>query len=188
MCSDWDPDPQNILESDVFHSKLLNYINAISKQDAVRHVQEERVFSGGKFTEVSVGATDHRGVSHLVTGAVFQVAMWWRAGRTDSRTDRRMDSSPRISAVFFSSYKLPKTVTVTRLLLSGPVTFSETFTQKRRRRVGAGSQHPNSSVSVGLVNVAKRSCRLLVSSASSVSLAASDRIIDSASDLGREGF
>ena len=37
------------------------------------------------------------------------------------RTDRRTDSSPRTAVVFFSSCKLPKTVTVTTLLLFGAV-------------------------------------------------------------------
>ena len=41
--------------------------------------------------------------------------------RTDRRTDRRTDTSPCISVVFSFSYKLPKTVTVTTLLLFGPV-------------------------------------------------------------------
>ena len=43
----------------------------------------------------------------------------------DKRVSRRggkTDASPRISAVFFSSYKLSKTVRVTALLLSGHVT------------------------------------------------------------------
>ena len=37
MCSDGDPDPPNNLKSGsyVFHSKLHNYINTISKQEAV---------------------------------------------------------------------------------------------------------------------------------------------------------
>ena len=35
---------------------------------------------------------------------------------------RRTDASPRITVVYFSSYKLPKTVTVTMLLLFGHVT------------------------------------------------------------------
>ena len=47
----------------------------------------------------------------------FQVEMWRRFGRTDRRTDRRTDTPPPISAVFF----LPKTVTVTMLLLFGHV-------------------------------------------------------------------
>ena len=40
---------------------------------------------------------------------------------TDSMTDRRTDTSPHITAVLFSSYKLPKTLLVTTLLLFGPV-------------------------------------------------------------------
>ena len=133
--------------------------------------------------------------------------MWWRVSRTGGRTD----TSPLLSPVFFSLYKLPKTVTVTILLLSGhvtllcwtflfillsegpmqlsdcpigtpsinekgiafpftlvqfantapliqppgtyqcqskisPFTASETLTQRRRRRIGARSPHPNHSV------------------------------------------
>ena len=124
----------------------------------------------------------------FATDDVFQPEM----GRRVSRTDRRTDASPRISAVFFSSYKLPKTFTVTTLLLFGhvtllcgtflyiqlsegpvqlldcqigrsaalvlppmadqhrsdisPLTASETFTQRRRQRTGAGSPHSNGSV------------------------------------------
>ena len=52
--------------------------------------------------------------------------MLGRVGRTDKRTDRRTDSStdnsPCITAIFYSSYKFPKTVTVTQLLLFGSVT------------------------------------------------------------------
>ena len=47
----------------------------------------------------------------------FRAEMWRRVGRTDWGTD----ASPRISVVFFSSYKLPKTVTVTTLILFGHV-------------------------------------------------------------------
>ena len=54
----------------------------------------------------------------LVTNAVFRAEMLQRVGRTDRRTD----ASPHISVVFFSSYKMPKTVTVTTLLLFGHVT------------------------------------------------------------------
>ena len=50
-----------------------------------------------------------------VTDAVFLAEVWWRVGRTGERTE----ASPHISAVFFSSCKLPKTVTVTFLLLFG---------------------------------------------------------------------
>ena len=53
-----------------------------------------------------------------VTDTVFREEMWWRLGRTGGRTD----PSPCITAVFFSSYKVPKTVTVTTLLLFGHVT------------------------------------------------------------------
>ena len=41
---------------------------------------------------------------------------------TDRRTNRRTDTSPHITAVFFSSYELQKTLPVTMLLLFGPVT------------------------------------------------------------------
>ena len=62
MCSDGDPDPPNILESDkvMFNPKLHYYI-IISKQEAVwlPHSRGQRLFSGGKFTEVSVWRADH---------------------------------------------------------------------------------------------------------------------------------
>ena len=41
---------------------------------------------------------------------------------TGGRTGRRTDASPHTAVVVFSSYKLPKTVTVTTLLLFGHVT------------------------------------------------------------------
>ena len=42
--------------------------------------------------------------------------------RRVGRTGRLTDTSPRTAVDFFSSYKLPKTVTVTMLLLFGHVT------------------------------------------------------------------
>ena len=51
-----------------------------------------------------------------VTDAVFQAEMLRRVGRIDMRTD----SSPSTAVVCFSSYMLPKTVTM--LLVFGPVT------------------------------------------------------------------
>ena len=58
MCGDWDPDPPVKLFR-------LNYIiihNHISKQDAVWlcHSRGRRLFSGGKFPEVSVQRADGR--------------------------------------------------------------------------------------------------------------------------------
>ena len=147
----------------------------------------------------------------LVTDAVFQAEMWQIVGRTGGRTG----ASPLISAVFFSSYKLPKTVTVNTLLLFGPVMLlcgkflfiklsyqsvrpthprsappaypftlvrftnntalllpqeadqrrrevsplavSETFTQRRRRRIG-GSQDPHMQTAVWMeLGIGKRS-------------------------------
>ena len=61
----------------------------------------------------------------LVTDAVFWAEMQVagsRVGRMGGRTDRRMDTSPRTAVVFFSSYKLPKTVKVTTLILFGHIT------------------------------------------------------------------
>ena len=55
-------------------------------------------------------------------GQLFWAKVWWRVGGTDRMTDRRTDTSPHITAVFFSSHKLPKTLLVTTLLLFGPVT------------------------------------------------------------------
>ena len=63
MCSDWDHDAPNILESDKVKVFTLNYIFAISKLDAVWlcHSRGRRMFSGEKFTEVSVWRADRRG-------------------------------------------------------------------------------------------------------------------------------
>ena len=89
---------------------LHNYIITISKQDTVwlPHWQGRRLFSGGKFPEVSGGKADGRGdlissqtLSELkflpVTNAVFWAEMWGRVGRTGSRTD----AYPHTAAVFF---------------------------------------------------------------------------------------
>ena len=51
----------------------------------------------------------------LVTDAVFQAEMRQRVVRTGRIKDRRTDASPRTAVVFFSSYNLPKTVTVNTL-------------------------------------------------------------------------
>ena len=72
--------------------------------DCVTH-GDKRLFSGGKFTEVSVGKADRRSD--------------FFSSQTLGRTGGGMDASLLISSVFFSSYKLPKTVTVTTLLLFG---------------------------------------------------------------------
>ena len=81
-----------------------------------------RLLSGGKFTEVSVWRADRCGdlfssqtLRELKFFCPFQAEMWQRVSRTGGRTD----ASPHISAVFFSSYKMPKTVTT--LLLLGHV-------------------------------------------------------------------
>ena len=115
-------------QSYVFRAKLHNYIITISKLDAVwlPHWQGRQPFSGGKFTSLGqegcwsrwfILITNTLWVKVLNAIAVFQAEMWWRVGRTGGGTD----SSPRIAAVFFSSYKWPKTVTVSTLLLFGPV-------------------------------------------------------------------
>ena len=103
MCSDWDPDPPNILKSVKVMFYTVSYMIAISKLGAVRlcHLQGRRLFSGGKFTEVC-----HSDFFFSSQALVFQSAMWRRVDRTDGRAD----TSPRGSPVFFSSYKLPKTV------------------------------------------------------------------------------
>ena len=111
--------------------------------------------------------------------------MWRRVGRRGGGTN----AAPHIYPVLFSLHKLPKTATITTLLLFGHVTLlcgtflfillsdepmqlshclintpsilpleayqcqseispfiaSETFTQRRRRRIGTRSLHPNSS-------------------------------------------
>ena len=129
-------------QSYVFHSKLHNYIITIYKLDAVwlSHLRGWMLSSGGKVTKVSVRGVDRHcdffqdsnynkttveGEKHLVsssflpvTDAVFWAEMWQRVGWTDMMTD----TSPHITAVFFSSYKMPKTLPVTMWLLFGPVT------------------------------------------------------------------
>ena len=100
-------------QSYIFRSKFYNYVTSISEQDTVwhHHLQGGRLFSEGKFTEVSVWRADHCSV-------FFPTEIWRRVGRIDWRTD----ASLHISAVFFSSYKLPKTVTFTMLRYYGHVT------------------------------------------------------------------
>ena len=51
--------------------------------------------------------------------ADFRAELWWRV----SRTDRMTEAFPRVTAEFLSSYKLPKKLPVTTLLLFRPVTF-----------------------------------------------------------------
>ena len=86
----------------------------------------QRLFSGGKLTEVSVRRADCHGdlFSSQTLGELKFLDRDRRCfsgrGRVD-RMDWRTNASPRISEVFFSSYKLPKTVTVTTLLLFGHV-------------------------------------------------------------------
>ena len=133
MCCDWDPDSPNILESVQLHFSL-NYIIAISKLDAVWlcHSRGTRLFSWGKFSEVSVRRADCRGdlflsqtIGELKFFACdrrcFRAEMWWRVCRTGSRTGGRTGASPCITLVLFTSYKLPKTVTVSTLCLFGHV-------------------------------------------------------------------
>ena len=92
MCSDWDPDPPNILESDKVKFFALNYI-IISKQDALwlTHWRGWRLFSGGKFTEVSVGRAYFQ----------WQILFFEQKCEEESgRTGGRMDASPRTAVVF----------------------------------------------------------------------------------------
>ena len=128
MCCDWDPDPPNTLESFVFLSKLRCYIITMINPDDVWlvHSRGGMLFSGGKFTEVSVRRADRRSDFFSKTSAttmkqwketntwwvkvfcwqvVFQAEMWCRVTRTDRRTDRRTGA-----------------MTVTLLLLFGHVT------------------------------------------------------------------
>ena len=102
-------------QSYVFHSRLHDYVIAISKLDAVWLTWGEAVF-WGKFIIVSVKRSDSRrdfsSTQTLVELKLFAsdrhcfwAERWWRVRRTDGRADRRM------------SCKLPKTLTVTTLLL-----------------------------------------------------------------------
>ena len=102
MCCDWDPDPSRILES---HKVTFFAINDI--------ISKLRPFSGGKFTEVSVWRTDCRGNFFFNTNTwwfkvlcrwqtlFFGVEIWWRVSKTDRRTDRKTNTFPHNSAVFF---------------------------------------------------------------------------------------
>ena len=62
MCSDWDPDPPNILESDDV---------SLFKLEAVwlPHSRGQRLFSGAKFTDISVQRADHH--SDLISSQTF---------------------------------------------------------------------------------------------------------------------
>ena len=118
MCSDWDPDPSNILESDqIFHAKLHNYIITISKLDAVwlPHSQDGCCSLGkSSLKSRSAGLTAAVIYFHhkhsvswsflLVTDTVYRAEMWQRVGRTGRRTgrrtDRRTDASILTAVVF----------------------------------------------------------------------------------------
>ena len=108
-----------------FHSEWHNYITAITKLDAVWfcHSRGGRLFGGESSLKSRSGGLTITGW-HSVSWSFLLVTdpflgggaeMWWRVGRTGRRTD----TSPCTAAVFFPSYKLPKTVTVTTVLLFG---------------------------------------------------------------------
>ena len=90
-----------------FCSKWHNYIIAISKQHC--HSRRGRLFSEGKFTEVSVGRADRCGETFF---AGYRGCFWAEMWQRISRTDRMTDTFPPITADFLSSYKLPETLPV----------------------------------------------------------------------------
>ena len=126
-------------QSNFFCSKLHKYIINISKQWTLSDSLTREgglLFCGGKvhrsqwlfFLRPSLqqhnSGRRHFKQTHgeLIflpgTDTVFLAEMWPRF----SRTDRMTEASPGITAVFFPSCKLPKTIPMTSLLLFGPVT------------------------------------------------------------------
>ena len=129
MCSDRDPDPLNILESYIFRAKWHNYISTISKQDLSDSLTMMEVVVWGK-VPWSLGQEGWRS-----QWFIFITHSWWvkvfcrwqtlffgqkcdkeLVGRAGGRTLLHVQLW-----YLFSSYKLPTTVTVTMLLLFGPV-------------------------------------------------------------------
>ena len=115
MCWDWDPDPPNILESD----KVTFF-----KLEAVAHSLGRRLFSGGKFPDVSVQRADGRGDLEWVN-----VFCRWQMLFSGQKCEEELvgqaggqTGGQALLHIVFSSYKLPKTVTVTTLLLFGHLT------------------------------------------------------------------
>ena len=123
LCCDWDPDLPCILESDkVPFFALSNIITSIGrcltltrgeggcflgesslKFRSGREWPLKWFFQDSDYNNTEVKETNTWWVKSfsLGTDAVFQAEMWWKVGGTDRRTDRRTDTSPRITAVFF---------------------------------------------------------------------------------------
>ena len=109
MCSDWDPDPPNILESDKVMFLTLNYIiqwlqrtrhcltQSLAGTEAVFWRKSPPKCQSGQLTVTEIYISTH---SLPVTDVVYQAEMWFRVGRTDRGTDRRTDASPRTAVVF----------------------------------------------------------------------------------------
>ena len=124
ICYGLDSDQPIILESDKVTFSALNYIIILSPSvnwtlsDFVTHVEGWCFLGESTLKSLSWGLTITVILFSRQTLVFFQAEMWRRVGRTGRRTD----TSPRITVVFFSSYMLPKTVTVTTFLtLFGPV-------------------------------------------------------------------
>ena len=127
MCSDWDPDPPKILANDRVTFFNLNDIITWSPSvnwmlsDSVTHGREA-VFWGLKVPEVSVWRADHHSVFFFlfffITNTHFgQKCDEESGGQTGGQTLHHAQLW-----YMFSSYKLPKTVTVTMVQLFGHVT------------------------------------------------------------------
>ena len=123
MCHDWDPDPPNILEGDkvMFFALNYSYINAISEQDTVWlcHSWGHRLFTGGKFTEVLQKGLPLRWFI-FITNTQW-VKVFCRCQRLFYRQKCDEESvgqvGEHIYLLYFFPRNLPKTVTVTALLL-----------------------------------------------------------------------
>ena len=120
LCCDRDADPPYILESDKVVLFALDYIITICKQDTVwlSVAGEGGCFLGKSSLKFGLGGLP---VAVIFFKTVTITTQKWKEA-TLGELDRRTDTSPFIIVVFFSSHKLPKTLTVTTLLLFGHVT------------------------------------------------------------------
>ena len=99
-CCDWDPDPPNVLESDIVTFFKLT----LSRRDGGLGLEGWRsrwfIFFGQKCDEELVGGVGGQTGRQTGGRTFLHLQLWY----------------------FFSTYKLPKTVTVTILILFGHVT------------------------------------------------------------------
>ena len=112
-------------QSHVFRSKLHNYIIAISKHVTVWlcHSQGQRLFSRGKFTEVSVRRADRRRFFFIINTWWVKVFYRWQTLFFGQKCDSELVGQTGGRMLLRAQFcLLPKTVSVTTLPRFGSVT------------------------------------------------------------------